>query len=88
MPVLVIDRVLCVLRRHAPPGVDPETIGPETPLTGSASPFDSLQLIQAMLALESELGIRLREEDVTPGTFRSTTTLAAVLSALAVRAKP
>lgn len=82
-----IERVLQVVRGHVPRGVKPESITVETPLMGERSPFDSIQLLDLMLVLESKFAIRIREQDVTNDTFRNIGSLAETIAAIKERGR-
>jgi acyl carrier protein len=53
----ILDRVRAVVVRLAGPDRIPARIGPDTPLAAGGFHLDSVELLDVMLACETELGV-------------------------------
>lgn len=58
-----------------------EQIGPATPLLGAVPEFDSMAVLQLILALEEHFGITVEDEDVTAEAFETLERLTALVDA-------
>jgi acyl carrier protein len=80
------DRVLRLVARQAGPDRTPAVIGPETPLGEGGFHLDSVELLEVMLACESEMQIAF-DGDPT-ANVRALHSLGTLTSAIRARTRP
>jgi acyl carrier protein len=57
-------------------GVDPSSIGDEDPLLKGPLGLDSIDVLELVLAVEEEYGLKISDEQLSEGTFNSIAALA------------
>ena len=64
-PDHVRQTVVEILLRHSTSGLARDDVADECPLIGGGFDLDSIALLGSILDIERDLGVRLREEDLT-----------------------
>lgn len=70
-----LGRVRRVLIDRLRVPLEPEQIDPDAPLFGTGLALDSVDAVELVVALESELGIRIPDGTVGPWSFRTVQSL-------------
>jgi acyl carrier protein len=79
---LLLPRVQALIASIAGPDRTPDNAGPDTPLGESGYWFDSLDVLEVILACEREFGIVFESgDDLTADTLLSARRLALLISA-------
>ena len=79
MPPSTLDQITTILAANT--GVSPAGIDPGTELLTGGLSLDSIQLLDTVLDIESHLGVRLRDEDLTEDHLATVAALAAAVDA-------
>ena len=57
-------------------GITPDEVGNHLPLTGARLGFDSIDILELLVAVERRFGVRIGEEDTAKGALESVNSLA------------
>ena len=68
-------------------GVDPSSIGDDDPLLKGPLGLDSIDVLELVLAVEEEYGLKISDEQLTQGAFNSVAALAEFVSTNGSRSK-
>jgi len=71
--ILAVLRDVLIQRLHL--RREPDELDPDAPLFGSGFGLDSLDAVELVVCLESELGVRVADGALMRGSFRSLNTL-------------
>lgn len=66
-------------------GVTPEDVGDDLPLTGARLGFDSIDILELIVAIERRFKVRIKDGDMAARAFQSVNALADFLLAHAPR---
>jgi acyl carrier protein len=78
----LLDAIRALVERVAGPSRTPAVGGPETPLSGEGYWLDSVELLEVVVACESEFGITFEATtDLTDAAFETLGTLTALIRA-------
>ncbi len=72
----VTDRVKQIIVQHINPGLKIDELRDDTPLIGRGLGLDSVSLLELVVALETDFGMRFDERDMTPELFADVASIA------------
>lgn len=72
----VTDRVKQIIVQHINPGLKIDELRDDTPLIGRGLGLDSVSLLELVVALETDFGMRFDEKDMTPELFANVGSIA------------
>ena len=63
------ERIKQMIVQHINPDLKPEELNDNTPLIGRGLGLDSVSLLELVVAIETDFGIRFDEKDMSPELF-------------------
>ena len=72
----VQDRIKHIIVKQINPELKAEELRPETPLIGRGVGLDSVSLLELIVAIEGDFGMRFDEKDLTPELFSNVSSIA------------
>ena len=72
----VTERIKQIIVQRINPGLKIEELHNDTPLIGRGLGLDSVSLLELVVALETDFGMRFEEKDMTPELFANVSSIA------------
>ena len=73
---VITERIKQIIVQHINPDLKPEELSDKTPLIGRGLGLDSVSLLELVVAIETDFGIRFDEKDMSPELFADVASIA------------